>query len=497
MSSSININNIISSIKITDTKPNIQLSEISAELSQAIKNHKSGMLEVLSKSEGLEFILQLGDKSFLLNIKNSPDFILNAGEKINIPVRINLSGKIIPETAEMHKQISTVNSEIVIETKESFTPRISLTPIKLQSFIEQNIKDFPLDTNTKQQIMQIAKDVDINLAKIGELPQKEVDFKNMQNIIKEMASEPQKIDILKPQLEQIIKNLTGKQLGGEIANKINHLYVVKTSLGDTYFSTDAKIPLSEKVTLDITGHSSEIEQKIKIIDEVIKNIFSDSKGTVNIANIAKETAIKSFADLVKNIDNKTIMLIAQKLPFQKDNLLENIYNLYKGIINKDISQWLGSETIQNILTDNINGQKNIAEISNMLQSSLKETTSWRIVEMPFYDGSCVSAIKIAIKKDKQQREKQKDKKTTRFVVDTEFSKLGRFQFDGFSKAQSRSFDLIIRTSEQLSDDFCANIINLFKKSLYDLDYSGTIKINRNENFINFNEENTIVEGVYI
>ena len=44
---------------------------------------------------------------------------------------------------------------------------------------------------------------------------------------------------------------------------------------------------------------------------------------------------------------------------------------------------------------------------------------------------------------------------------------------------------------------CSNIINLFKKSLYDLDYSGTIKINRNENFINFNEENTIVEGVYI
>jgi hypothetical protein len=119
----------------------------------------------------------------------------------------------------------------------------------------------------------------------------------------------------------------------------------------------------------------------------------------------------------------------------------------------------------------------------MLQNSLKETTSWRIVEMPFYDGTQLSALKIAVKKDKRQKEKQNERKTARFVVETEFSKLGRFQFDGFSKVQSRSLDLIIRTSEKISDDFCANIINLFKKSLYKLDYSGTIKINCKSDFI--------------
>ena len=82
-------------------------------------------------------------------------------------------------------------------------------------------------------------------------------------------------------------------------------------------------------------------------------------------------------------------------------------------------------------------------------------------------------------------------------METEFSKLGKFQFDGFSKAKSRSFDLIIRTSVKISDDFCSNIINLFKKSLYDLNYSGTIKINMVENFINFNDEAVVTEGVYI
>ncbi|MBR2921722.1 MAG: hypothetical protein IKC10_00215 [Alphaproteobacteria bacterium] len=497
MSNLININNIIQNLNITNNKQGFQLSEVSTELQQAIQSNKSGMLEVLAKSDGFEFILQLGDKNFSVNLKNKLNLPLEIGQRTEIPVKINSTGKIVPDLFLLKGQTDSIKAEVVVAIKESFNHKPSMTPIKIQNFIEQNIKDFPLDTNTKQQILQIAKDLDVNLAKIGEFPQKEADLKNMQNIIKEMVSDPQKFDVLKPQLEQIINNLTGKQLGGEIANKINKLYVVKTSLGDTYFSSDAKIPLFEKVTLNITGHTSGIDQKIRIIDEVIKNILPDSRGTTNVVNIAKETVVKSFADLVKNIDNTTLMLIARKLPFQKDNLLENIYNLYKGIINKDVTQWLGRDIIQDIVADNINGQKNITELSNMLQGSQKETTSWRIVEMPFYDGFQLSAIKIAVKKDKQKQERQKDKKTTRFVVETEFSKLGKFQFDGFSKVQLRSLDLIIRTSEQISDDFCLNIINLFKKSLYDLDYSGTIKINRAENFINFNDESIINEGVYI
>lgn len=497
MSNSININNIISSLNITDNKQTLQLSEISNELKQAIQTHKSGMLEVLAKTDGLEFILQLGDKNFSINLKNNLNLPLELGQKTEIPVKINSTGKIFPELFLLKEQTGMSKSEIVIETKESFASKPLMTSIKLQNFVEQNIKDISLDNTTKQQLLQIAKDIDVSLAKIGSLPQNEVDIKSLQNIIKEIASNPQKLDVLKPRLEQIINSFVGKQLGGEISNKINQLYVVKTPLGDTYFSSDIKIPLSEKVTLDINASTPAIEQKIKIMDEFLKNILPEHKHSSNIEALLKETSIKSFIEMAKNIDRQSLTIITSKLPFQKDNLLENIYNLYKGIVNKDITQWLGREAIQEILSDNINGQKNIAELSNLLQNSLKETASWRIIEMPFYDGSQLSALKIAIKKDKQQKDKNKEKKVTRFVVDTEFSRLGKFQFDGFSKVETRSLDLIIRTSEKISDDLYTNIINLFKKSLYDLNYSGTIKINSAENFINFNDENTITEGGYI
>ena len=273
--------------------------------------------------------------------------------------------------------------------------------------------------------------------------------------------------------------------------------MVKTPLGETYFTSEMKIPVSQKVVIDINPHAPAIDKYIKTADEIIKKILPDYKFSSDNKDIIKDTALNHLAEIIQYADPKIINIITSGLPLQNNNLVENMYKLYKGIITKDITQWLGDENIKELLSDKINAPKYVADLTDMLQSGIKETASWRIVEMPFFDGTQLSAMKIALRKDKEQKEKSKNKKTVRFVVETEFSKLGKFQFDGFSKVQSRSFDLIIRTSSKISEDFCSNIINLFKKSLYDLDYSGTIKINMFENFINFNEEIMATKGVYV
>ena len=84
------------------------------------------------------------------------------------------------------------------------------------------------------------------------------------------------------------------------------------------------------------------------------------------------------------------------------------------------------------------------------------------------------------------------------MIETEFSKLGAFQFDGLSVASECRLDLVIRTSKKMEEDFCLAIINLFKKSLYDLEYIGSIKINQSESFIKIDKEiQALPSGVYI
>ena len=89
----------------------------------------------------------------------------------------------------------------------------------------------------------------------------------------------------------------------------------------------------------------------------------------------------------------------------------------------------------------------------------------------------------------------------RFVVDTSFTVLGGFQFDGFSLPAERRFDLIIRTEKAVGEDFCAQIMQLFRHSLAAVDYAGNIRINIKEKFIKLCEdepEDTILRnGIFI
>ena len=180
-------------------------------------------------------------------------------------------------------------------------------------------------------------------------------------------------------------------------------------------------------------------------------------------------------------------------------LLENIYDFYQAAVTKDIKQWLNPKMAQ-IDSLSLEAKKIVMEeLNSFIGSSIKETPSWRIVEMPMFDGTSFKPLKIAVRKDRQEQkeEKKHSSDVTRFIVETGFSKLGEFQFDGLSEPKKRKFDLIIRTSQKMSNDFCANIINLFKKSLYNLDYTGTIKINSEEAFIKIRDDNTIKQGIYI
>ena len=130
---------------------------------------------------------------------------------------------------------------------------------------------------------------------------------------------------------------------------------------------------------------------------------------------------------------------------------------------------------------------------------MRETAVWREVEIPFFDGSQVQIWKMAVRKD-NENEKGKNVKVSgkRFIIDTVFSMLGEFQFDGFASLKERKFDLIIRTSKLQSNDFCMQVMNLFKKSLYDTNYVGTIKINQKEAFVcPIKTESLPQDGVYI
>lgn len=218
---------------------------------------------------------------------------------------------------------------------------------------------------------------------------------------------------------------------------------------------------------------------------------------------ATEKAPGIFEILAK-INNAALSeKIQGKIPLPNVKMLSNIVGFNRAAEKGDVSPWLGREVVAELKALGSKGTETLHQLTQFVNSAVKENIAWRTVEVPFFDGSQLGQITVSLKKpdpdEEKENQQQRSKNGRRFLVDTDFSKLGKFQFDGFASAAERRFDLVIRTSRKLDSDFCSEIMNLFKTSLYNVGYVGTVKINQREKFINIHEASAgkLTDGIYI
>lgn len=221
---------------------------------------------------------------------------------------------------------------------------------------------------------------------------------------------------------------------------------------------------------------------------------------------AVPVSVTKLLDLLKplNLPSETMAAVVAKLPSGNTRMLANLVNYVKASVRGDIRQWLGPELVEQLSLSGPEGREALQQLTTVFTASARETPLWRIVEIPFYTGENLEKIRLAVKKTEDEEEDAAERPNrrsgTRFVVDTNFTRLGRFQFDGYSLAREKRFDLIIRTERFVGNDLCANIMRIFKNTLHEVDYVGTIKVNVKENFIKIGEdmpEETLATGIFI
>ena len=311
------------------------------------------------------------------------------------------------------------------------------------------------------------------------LLQKQSDIRDIIHVaIKDIVAQPQNTTEIIDKAVQNVKNSLQEFIGIIIPAKS-----ATTSVGETIFKSvlgNIKPELALQLPQDL-------EANIKIID-IIKD--------TNILKVKVDTSQEKILQILEPLKTQNPQLydmIISKLPASNDNMLSNISAFTKASTQGDIKHWLGKEMVQELENSGTHGKAIISDLQSALQGSSRNTPLWRIIEIPFYIENHIDKIKLAIKQYPEENEKNpenKDKFGTRFVVDTEFTQLGAFQFDGFSFAKDRRFDLIIRTQRDIDNDLYANIIKIFKTTLHDVQYVGNITINLKENFIKISEDNT-------
>ena len=440
------------------------------------------------------------DKGTLLQAKVSS--INEQGVTIRLQ-NTKIEGQILPETLE-NAGIKNIISEqptlqgkaeTVIKNDVFQGIKTDILPLRLSQAIEQIAKEINLPPKLVNEIktalngFEIRFDAPKNIENpvVRDNPQQIMTMAKSENAInilfsniREIASQNQPAPKVIETIVNAFKALEGKTLPAQTQDYPQGT-VFKTAIGNIFPETDIKLPQNIKLELPVKEIKEVVENAL---DELLRADFWKFSTAGKSETKAEPNVLKDIFRLLKNenLDSK----IPQ--PESKD-FFANIRGFIKAVKTAEVSHWLGRETTQEIL--NLpKGQETISVLQNFIDSSHREVGLWRIVEIPIVSGETIEQIRLAVKRqteeDEENAENQKEspkKGGTRFVVESRFSRLGGFQFDGLADEKKRRFDLIIRTEKLLEEDLCSQIMRLYKTTLHKFEYWGTIQINLKENFI--------------
>lgn len=440
------------------------------------------------------------DKGTLLQAKVSS--INEQGVTIRLQ-NTKIEGQILPETLEnagikniiSEQPTQQGKTEVVIKNDVFQGIKTEILPLRLSQAIEQIAKEINLSPKLVNEIktalngFEIRFDAPKNIENpvVRDNPQQVMTMTKGENAInilfsniREIASQNQPVSKAIETIVNAFKALEGKTLPAQTQDYPQGT-VFKTAIGNIFPEKDIKLPQNIKLELPVKEIKEVIENKL---DELLRADFWKFSTVGKSETKAEPEVLKEIFRLLKNenLDSK----IPQ--PESKD-FFANIRGFIKAVKTAEVSQWLGRETTQEIL--NLpKGQETISVLQNFIDSSHREVGLWRIVEIPIVSGETIEQIRLAVKRqteeDEENEENQKEnpkKGGTRFVVESRFSRLGGFQFDGLADEKKRRFDLIIRTEKLLEEDLCSQIMRLYKTTLHKFEYWGTIQINLKENFI--------------
>ena len=373
---------------------------------------------------------------------------------------------------------------------------LSLKPEIVETVLQSNTTVSPPPTTMAQSLPEVIRNLAATLKPLLEtsLPQSNsAVYSNQPSSIDTKLSQglPEKII-------ETIKNFfengpSGREITAETSLRGDKV-VLRTPLGEIIPEVPLKIAVGEKFILRFSELLG-LEREPKI------NPKSEGGTAQSLGSKLNEI----LAPLQTRVAPKVYNAIIDKIPAHNHKMLSNIMTFLKAAGEGKVETWLGQDVVDSLRLSGPEGQKALARLEDMIIGRREDNTQWRIIEIPFYGAENLSRIQVAVRRfgkdGRHQQSSPKGKGAARFVVDTSFTALGGFQFDGFSLPQERRFDLIIRTEKEIDTDFCTEIMNLFRKSLSEVDYAGNIRINIKEKFIKLCDDEPepplLQDGIYI
>ena len=538
---------IVQTPNITSPESSIkgEISNLPAEVQEFLKAGQDLRLQIIKdmsfQPNAFKALVEINGQQVEVSVKLSSEIKNGQNFPNNIQVKVSATGDNRAEiklptanlsTNEIIKNQPKAETAVIVKNNQAFN-NADFHPMKVNYILKTISKRINLPENVRQILKQnfsnaqiSIKIKDVSLPGGSTVPKEEViqsSIERLELILNRFVAQTKGRLPSPAETNQVVEQIKNELLslknthftGAAFSSPDSKLLALRTVMGNFLPDNLMKMENQKQVLLEIVdvklpdiklpqqnqeiNASQNLSEKLISAVKIFKNLLAGVEGQ------ELQKLMKIFEPLEKNNQTKLVAEIIQKFPGANENITESILNYTKAALNKNVSTWLGKDLVQDLNQQGTSGQEVLNRLNEVVQGSIREVQNWKIINMPILNGEQLSHIRIAIKNiqdsQEQNNKRRKGAKATRFVVDTNFTALGMFQFDGFSYRQERNFDLIIRTSKEIDDDLKKNIFAIFKTTLNALHYVGNIRINVKENFIKIceNESQTenIKQGFYV
>ena len=478
----------------------------------------------------LDFIQTIADSSSSSAVKvqisaNGQTLVLSPDAKLELPLPPNA----VTDTTQMQVKITSMSDTSItfrivkfngqeimpeaeaqqstsIQTDKTFPSTITAKP--LSQIVETVSQRLQLPTSTTTQLVASLPDAELlfnqpvlseqatNVASPSVPTSSQLSLPaNISAPLTEILTSSQPFAAKAEAVVKLFANLQGTSLPAQTVS-YPQTTVLQTPLGILYPDTPVKVP--EHIRLDVAIKELQIKPQADLSALLDYRLWNDDNPLPSLTPLLDRGTSQpqlspqdSLTKILKQmLPPEQAQLLNQKIP-QPDskNFISDMVGFIKASRSHNLSDWLGKGVVAELNYNNADGAEVVNQLNNVVINSSREAGAWRMVDIPILTEAGIANIRLAVKhnpEDDEEDQPDRPKRPqggTRFVIDSTFTNLGRFQFDGIALEHQRRFDLIIRTERYIEDDLCSNLVRLFTTTLQAQNYVGVMSINRREKFV--------------
>lgn len=207
------------------------------------------------------------------------------------------------------------------------------------------------------------------------------------------------------------------------------------------------------------------------------------------------TILAHALETLEQTDTAAAEAVKRILP-QAGNRLPALMISYvqAAVQGQSFASWLGEANVAALRKTGTKGENILRRLEKEFSASSKKATdgrtSWRGWDIPLLSGSVVEPVSLFLQQPPEESAHSRSagtagKSGVRFVLDMNLTRLGRMQMEGLAYRDRRIFDLTLRHAETMPEVFEPTVRSLFSKTLDALNYAGTLRVNRTDEFLDF------------